>query len=206
MKRLRRRIDLRLVLGLVLVLVSALGAVGLVRAAGAGHPVLVATHLLVEGQHLTAEDVATVEVGSGLPGEYETTALSIVGRVVTRAIRAGELVPRASVGEPSETLETTLVIDLVSPAATSLREGSEVDIWAAPAKSSSSVTSTVSSSPRLLVSRARLAHRVDRSTSALSSAERVEVVVSRLDLPEVLGATAAGDALTVVASNGGVLS
>ncbi len=170
-----------------------------------GSEVLVATHLLVEGQHITEADVSRVEVGSGLPQEYEVNAQSVVGRVVTRAIHSGELIPRSSVGEPAETLETTLVIDLAAQAATSLSEGSEIDIWAAPAKASSGATPLSTVDPHIVVSHARLARRLDRTTGSLSTAERVEVVVSRMDIPDLLSSIARGDAITVVAANGGLI-
>jgi hypothetical protein len=176
------------------------------RVTTSSNSVVVATRLLVEGQQIQAGDVRTDSTGSGADlGPYASKMELVVGKVVTRVIRPGELVPAASIGEVSETLETTMVVDLMTKVATDLSDGAIVDVWAAPAKTGSSVTPRESGDPRIVLARARLAHREVAAATATSGA-RVEIVLPRTAVADVLAAIAAGDAMTVVASSGGLAS
>ena len=201
-----RRMDWRLAAGIGLIVVAVLGVIGIVRITTAGHPVVIARGLLVEGQLVSATDLAVETLSGDLHENYATALDQIVGKVVTRAIRPGEFVPRASIGESSETLETSLVVDLATALPPSLHEGSVIDLWATSSQTGSSVAVTQPHEPRLVVSRARLVGRLATSPSALASQERVEIVVSRINIPDVLSCIAAGDVITVVAANGGALS
>ncbi|MEN9751403.1 MAG: hypothetical protein RLZZ600_450 [Actinomycetota bacterium] len=200
------RLNLRAILGIALITISAVGVWGLVRATSASASVLVSTRLLVEGQQIHEGDVRVESAGaSSALGGYLATADLAVGKVVTRVIQPGELVPRASVGEVSETLETILVIDVATEVATDLRDGAIVDVWAAPAKAGSAAAIQSTPTPRIVMHRARLAHREVASASNMSGS-RVEIVLPRTEVPGVLAALAAGDSMTVVASSGGLNS
>lgn len=200
------RLNLRAILGIALIAVSALGVWALVRATSASATVVVANRLLVEGQQIQQADIRVeTAAGSSALAEYIASEGLAVGKVVTRVIHPGELVPRASVGEASETLETTLVIDVATEVATDLRDGAIVDVWAAPAKAGSASIVASAQPPRIVMHRARLAHRQVAVASAMSGA-RVEIVLPRTDVPEILAAIAAGDAMTVVGSTGGLNS
>ena len=208
-KLLRRThgINWRTIAGVALIVLSALAVVGLVRAASATSARLVATRLLVEGQQIQPGDVRTEEIPvSAVLGEYLPGTTVIEGKVVTRVIHPGELVPRASIGEVSETLATTVVLELGTPVASALKDGAIVDLWAAPSTSGSSPVAATPAGPRLIVSRARLAHRSETSASALHSGAQVEVVIARTDVATVLAAQAAGDVLSVIASSGAATS
>lgn len=196
------RVNVRVVLGLVLVILSALGTWALVRSASASTPVVVASRLLVEGQQVQPGDIRQDEVGlAAFSGEYAASSDLVVGKVVTRVIHAGELVPRASIGEVSETLQTTMVIDVATDVASTLQEGSIIDVWAAQSANSSTISSVAVSAPTIVVSQARLAKR-ESAASAASGTSRVEVVLPRTAVPDLLSAIAAGNAMTVVASSG----
>ena len=199
------RINLRMLVGIILIAVSAVSVWGLIRATSSSSSIVVATKLLVEGQQIRADDVRTDSTGSGVDlGQYLDSSALAVGKVVTRVIRPGEFVPKASVGEVSETLETTLVIDVATEVASDLQDGSIVDVWAAPARTSVSPAAT-SVAPRIVMHRARLARREVAAASSMSGS-RVEVVLPRDAVGEVLAAIAQGDAMMIVASSGGLNS
>lgn len=204
--RRRKPVRARLVLGLVLVIVSALGCWALVRSMAVTVPVVVANSLLVEGQQVHARDFHAEQVALGVPtGAYVGELAEIEGKVITRVIHPGELVPRASVGEASETLETTLVLQLASDVASSMQPGAIIDVWAAPSTRSSSLPTSAYPEPRMVVQRARLAHH-EAATSSVAGGSQVEIVLPRASVPSVLQAVANGDVLTVVASSGGFSS
>lgn len=193
-------------MGIALIAVAALGSWGIYRVALSTSVVLVANRMLVEGEQVTSADVTMQEVASGaFHAEYVSDPALIIGKVVTRVVHPGELIPRASIGEASETLQTTLVIELSSAIASSLHEGAIVDVWAADSPKSSSASTTGPSAPHAVVRRARLAQKHDAS-GALSSGDQVEIVLPRASVPDVLQAVAHGDAMTVVASSGGLNS
>ena len=204
-KRIPHRINARVVLGVTLIVVASLASWGVYRLNANTATVLVANRLLVEGEQVSQTDFRSQEVASGaFSSEYFLTGDPVVGKVVTRVVHPGELIPRASIGEASETLQTTLVIDLSSAIASSLHEGDIVDVWAADSPRSSAATATTTA-PHAVVRRARLAHKQE-SGNSLSSGDRVEIVLPRSAVPEVLQSVAQGDAMTVVASSGGLNS
>ncbi len=211
------RFNPRLVIGLVLVIVSIVGVVGIVRMSASATPVVVASRLLVEGQQITSTDVETRMARlEFVSGAYPQNIESVVGKVVTRSIGRGELVPSASLGEASEVIETTVVVDVDAPLASNMIDGGIVDLWAAAAgtagassyassaQSSSVGTGAIPDGARLVLARARLAGHSDDSAAIGQGATRAELVVSRNDVATVLAASASDDALFVVASSGGL--
>jgi hypothetical protein len=201
-----RHFNGRVVLGVCLIVSAAVGSWAVYRFNATTTRVFVASRLLVEGQQITASDIRSEEVGvSALSAEYASDAGLIVGKVVTRVVHPGELIPQASVGEASETLQTTLVIELSSSVASSLREGSIVDVWAADSPHSSSAATVTPGPPHAVVRRARLAVKRE-SGGSMTAGEKVEVVLPRSAVPDVLQAVAQGSAMTVVASSGGLTS
>ena len=80
-----RRIDLRVVIGLVLLLVGVLGTVAVIQRAGQRVPVLVMAREVPAGQVLGDQDVRVAELGLG-PG-VATLGVGDRGRVVGRVAR-----------------------------------------------------------------------------------------------------------------------
>ncbi len=203
----KNRVNWRVAIGVVLIIASGLSVVGVLRVTAATSGRWVATRLLVEGQQVQAGDMRIEEVpASTVLGEYILGSIPVVGKVVTRVIHPGELVPLASVGDASQTLATTVVVDLGLPVASALREGAVVDLWAAPSATRSAPADASTASPALVVTRARLAHRAETQSTALRSGAQVELVVSRSDVPAVIAAQARGDVLSVIASSGAAAS
>lgn len=202
----RKRINGRLLFGIALVLISVGGVMLLVRAASSTSGALVATHLLVEGQQVTAADVRERQVQiDEVSAGYLSDPQLVVGKVITRSIREGELIPRASLGDPAEVIETSLVIEVDVPLASRIVPGTRVDVWATDKPTGSSSPQTdLAPSTRLLVSGARLASHSANSGALGAGTERVELVVDRQHIPMVLEAQAQGLALHVLASSGGL--
>src|SRR4029078_1651576 len=96
--------DARLVIGVVLVLSSAvLGSLVVARAADRV-PVYAAGRPLVPGQRLSQADLTPVRVQLGAQAAGYLSARRALGRgrVVPRDVRPGELVPAASVGSQAQ--------------------------------------------------------------------------------------------------------
>lgn len=204
----RRSVNTRVVVGVLLVAVSVVSVFGLMRFTSHQSTTLVATRLLVEGQQITAADVSqrSVQIGE-IAGQYFDAPELAVGKVVMRSIAPGEFIPRASVGEASEVIETSIVIEIDSPLASRLSPGSRVDVWATEDLSSSqSYEATSPAEPQLVVSRARLAQHVKSSGGFDVGVDRVEIVVDRQYIPVVLDVQSRGYSFHVVATRGGTFS
>lgn len=130
-----RWLDLRLVVGVLLVLVSIVVGARVIAAADRTVPVLVAAADLVPGQPLTADLVENrgVLLEQGLD-QYFTGAVG-GGYVVVRPVARGELLPRSAVSPATET-EAVRYVTLPVPgpeAPAGLSAGAVVDVWLTPA-------------------------------------------------------------------------
>lgn len=137
-----RWFDLRLGLGVILVLGSVAVGARVVAAADETTPTLVAAENLTPGQRLTGDAVETSDVQLSGSGDMYLTGAVADGYVVTRAVRAGELVPRAAVapaGEVGEFRYATLPLNSAETPP-GLRGGDLVDLWLIPAESQDDTT------------------------------------------------------------------
>ncbi len=122
-------LDLRLVLGVVLVIGSVL--LGAKLLAGARHTdkQLATTRSLAAGTTLRAEDVVLVD--AQLPGAervvYLGTASAAIGKVLSRALANGELVPAAALGIAHA--RTTVNVPFAADAAPRLSRGQRIVVW-----------------------------------------------------------------------------
>lgn len=133
-------LNLRLVLGVVLVLVSVLLGARVIGAADSSVLVWSMRQDIAAGTTLTADDLSPARVRLWSDADrYLRTGTSPIGRTLTRAIGAGELLPRAALtaGAPGR-LVSLPVPSLHAP--DSLRRGQLVDVFAT-AKSASAVAS-----------------------------------------------------------------
>ncbi|MCV2488626.1 SAF domain-containing protein [Geodermatophilus sp. YIM 151500] len=125
-----RWLDLRLVIGVLLVLGSVLVGARVVSAADATVPVWAAADDLAVGTVLTADDLVAVDVRlDAAAGGYLSAASRPDGRALARPVRAGELVPRSALDEPTSLVQLALPVQagFVPP---SLRRGQLVDVYA----------------------------------------------------------------------------
>lgn len=131
-RRLRapRWLNVRLIAGLLLVLVSVVVGARVITGADSSDTVWAAAADLAAGTVLTEGDLRTVSVRLADSGDaYLLTSVDPVGRVLTSPIRAGELLPRSVVAETSTLVDIALPIaaGYVPP---SLHRGQLVDVYA----------------------------------------------------------------------------
>jgi hypothetical protein len=129
-----RWLDARLLVGVLLVLVSVVVGARVVAAADRTTGVWAAAHDLAAGTPLTAADLVRVDVA--LPqraAAYLPVGRDLAGRVVSRPVGAGELLPAAAVvAAPSDLRRLPVQVDRAG--VTGLAAGSAVDLYVVPAK------------------------------------------------------------------------
>lgn len=128
--------DGRLVLGVLLVAITALAGAKLLSAADDTTTIWAAKHDLTAGTELTSDDLTTVRVrftSSDDADKYVAADADLKGLVVSRAVDAGEFVPRDAAVSESDKERTELPLSVASgqlPADTA--SGDMVDIWVVP--------------------------------------------------------------------------
>src|SRR4051794_9276779 len=193
-------LDLRLVLGLLLVLGSVLLGARVVSAADATVPVWAAAGDLAAGTVLTADDLVAVDVRlDDAARAYLSTTTRPAGRTLSRAVSAGELLPRATLVEPDELVQLALPVQsgYVPP---SLQRGQRVDVYAvadpaagATAVADGSVTEVVTSAPVQAIS-----GRTEGVLSTPTTAVQVVVSVAADEAADVLSAIGGRPLVVVV--------
>jgi hypothetical protein len=196
--RSRRRFwfDPRFAIGVVLVIASVAGVVGLVSSADASVDVLAARTTLTPGEQVSADDLVPTSVRAGQAERLYLRAKDVPadGVVITRAVAAGELVPSSAVGSAAGLQLTSVVVPVNTELAASIGPGSRVDVWSARA-----VDSTSFAAPTVLVSSAIVVRIIERKQLVADQAGgSVELLVPRFSTAGVLEATANGAALSIV--------
>ena len=195
-----RWLDLRLVLGVLLVLGSVLLGARVVAAADATVPVWSAAGDLAAGTVLTAGDLVPVDVRlDDVAGAYLATSTRPEGRTLARAVRSGELLPRTALEEPAELVQLALPVQAgyVPPG---LDRGQVVDVYAV-ADPAAGATAAGDGSVALVVAAAPVQAISGRTEGVLSTATTtVQVVVSvpADQAPAVLGAIGGRPLVVVV--------
>jgi hypothetical protein len=173
-----RWLDLRLVLGVLLVLGSVLLGARVVTAADATVPVWSAAGDLAAGTVLAAEDLVAVDVRlDEVAGSYLATSTRPEGRTLARAVTGGELVPRAALEDPADLVQVALPVQAgyVPPG---LVRGQVVDVYAV-ADPAAGALATADSEVSLVVGAAPVQAISGRTEGVLSTATTtVQVVVS----------------------------
>lgn len=203
--RIRRvLVDPRLIIGVILVVGSVVGVVTIVAAADRTRDVLVARAALVPGDVVHARDFDTVGVGLGSLSERYLAPddLPSDGLVVTRAVVAGEAVPRSAVGEARGARLATIVVEAHGLLPASVTPGTTVDLWAAPPPQRlGGEASAESDAPVVLVDEAIVVRLVeDDALVSTGDVTAVELLVPRTRVARVLAARAADTELAVVPS------
>ena len=194
-----RWLDLRLVLGVLLVLGSVLLGARVVSEADATVPVWAVAEDLAAGTELAAEDLVAVDVRlDDAASEYLSTSTRPEGRLLGRAVRAGELLPRSALEEAADLVQVALPVQagFVPP---SLARGQLVDVYAladpaagAVADADGSVTVVVEQAPVQALS-----GRTDGVLSTPTTTVQVVVAVPADEAADVL-ASIGGRPLVVV--------
>lgn len=195
-----RWLDLRLVLGVLLVLASVLLGARVVSSADATVPVWAVTGDLAAGTELGADDLVAVDVRlDDAAGAYLSTTTRPEGRTLGRAVREGELLPRSALEERDELVQLALPVQsgYVPPG---LQRGQLVDVYAV-ADPAAGATVVADSSVTLVVRRAPVQALSGRSQGVLAtptSVVQVVVAVSADDAADVLAAIAGRPLVVVV--------
>jgi hypothetical protein len=197
----RWRLDPRLVVGLALVVGSAIGVTALVTTTNATQPIYVATKPLAAGHVLDPSDVRIASVGLGVSSaNYIREGTLSSGAIVTRPIGVGELLPVDAVGTTRQAASTNVVVQLNAPLAAGAKVGSSVDVWAASALSQNKF-----GPPQVIIQGAQIA-AITQATglAAANGGVRVELVVPQAKVAVLLQSQAANDAISLVPTVGGL--
>jgi hypothetical protein len=121
-------LDLRLIIGVLLVLGSVVAGVAVVSSANHSRQMWVLTHDIAAGVVLAADDVRALSVRLAGGAElYVSAGTNVSGQTVTRAIGAGELLPRSAVGDTAAS--TTVTIPLTADVAPKIKSGQRITVW-----------------------------------------------------------------------------
>lgn len=189
-----RWLDVRLVLGVVLVLGSVLAGALIVSRAHDTHPVVTVTRSLAAGSVLREADLTTTQVR--LPGDgrgvYVRTVKDAVGRALVRPVTRGEILPVAAISAPRP--GETVTVPFASGAAPTLHRGERIEIWV-----STKTCASVVLLPDVVV------QDVHADTGSFTSGSGGQDVVVSVD-PAVAGRVAAALGLDQAVFRAGVLS
>jgi SAF domain len=132
-------LDIRLVLGVVLVLAAVLIGAEVVSSAGRTYATVAVTHDLAAGTVVGSADVhlAQVRLPDHGRGTYLVRLDDAVGKQLNRAVAAGELLPAAAVATAKP--ETTVTVPFASGTAPELRKGRRIEVWMSTPRCSSLV-------------------------------------------------------------------
>jgi Flp pilus assembly protein CpaB len=134
-----RRLDLRVAIGLVLMLVAVLGGASLIRSAQERTPVLLVAGTVQPGEVIEDSDLRVAEVSVPAGVDYVPASMrgEIVGRVASEPLWEGKVVSSASVSEAPPLPPGAVAISLLLPAESALggniRAGDRVAIISSPA-------------------------------------------------------------------------
>jgi hypothetical protein len=195
-----RWLDLRLVLGILLVLGSVLVGARVVSAADATVPVWAAASDLAPGTAISFEDLDAVDVRlDDVAQAYLSTSERPDGWLLSRAVRAGELLPYSALAAASEQVQLALPVQagFVPPA---LKRGQLIDVYAV-ADPAAGATTVADGGVTLVVEHATVQQTSERADGVLSTpTTTVQVVISvpADEAAEVLGAIAGRPLVVVV--------
>ena len=194
-----RRFDLRLIIGVVIVVTTALAGFALVSAADNTTSVYTAAKSLSPGHVIQDSDLVLTDVKLGKSSSAYLDEKGLTqGAVVTKAVAAGELVPMSAVGTAKQVATTNVVVQLDVPLAADAVVGSNVDVWASMAAGQG-----LFGPPAVIISGAQIAHITEATGLAASSGGvRVEIVVPQSKVAALLESQANGDAISLVPSRG----
>ncbi len=203
-RRRRFAVDLRLVIGLLLVGASVAAVTVLVGAADTRIAVYAAAESLSPGDRVDAGDL--VERSVSLDGADElylrVGALPDEGIVVAQPVAAGQLVPLSAAGTVDGLRATSVVLQLAGPVSTVVESGSLVDVWGVTLLDGQAGESRTGT-PEVLAAQATVVRVLEDETLIAGTgggSSTVEVLVPRSRVARLLQAIARGDALAVVPS------
>jgi Flp pilus assembly protein CpaB len=133
-----RRLDLRVAVGLLLMLVAVLGGASLIRSAQARTPVLVAIGTVQPGEVIEASDLRLVEVSLPAGIAYLPASMEgeVVGRVAAEPLWEGKILAPGSVSDAPPLAPGMVAITVLLPQESavggSIRAGDRVAVLSSP--------------------------------------------------------------------------
>jgi Flp pilus assembly protein CpaB len=200
-----RRLDLRVIAGLLLMLVAVVGGSSLIRNAQARTPVLVAAGTVQPGEVITAGDVRIVEasLSAGIAYLPASARSDVVGRVAAEPLWTGKVLGPGSLSDAPPLAPGLVAFSLLlSPQAAvagNLKAGDRVAVLASPssdqpAKAGSGTTILFTDVPVLSVRQTSGADGENLLVTLTLRLEEARAVaeakaIGRVDLALVSGAT-----------------
>lgn len=194
--------DVRLIVGVLLVAASVAGVVAIVTAADRRITVYAAGDTFAPGDLIDAGDLQERSVafeGAAsfylMPGDIPKDGL-----IVSGIIRDGELVPRAAVGSRVGEDSTAIVVELAAMTSSAVVAGALIDIWAATAAAPGDLEAAGEFGAPSVIASDAIVVRVldDDQLVSAGNGQSVEVLIPRSRVARLLQALANGDALAVV--------
>ncbi|WP_159448410.1 SAF domain-containing protein [Demequina sp. NBRC 110052] len=184
--------DPRLLIGLVLIALSVAAVASIVRGADRTEPFYAARGPLPAGTVLDESDVVVVQVRVA-DGVYAAPAAPPWGRVLSRSVGEGELVPMAALVAPEAFDGRPVAVTTARPLAEGIGRGAIVDVWLTVEGADGAPTST-------LVGESLVVDAVQTSSGAFTAtgSETVYVVVPEAEMEGFLDALATEGELSVV--------
>ena len=190
-----RWLDLRLAIGILIVLVSVVLGARLVATVDDTYPVWSVGSDLGARTTLTAEDLVPVGVSLGDGARrYLSASTSPIGRVLARPLARGELIPLAALLEPEVADLRKVVIEVDRVSASALRRGKIVDVYAVP----SADPGAESPAPPRLVVGAVTVGAVSGEAGTLAASGRTSGITLLLDSATVPALLAAEEEARIV--------
>ena len=200
-----RWLDPRLVLGLLLVLLSVVIGARVFAAADERVRVWAVTHDLGADSRLADSDLTVRAVRlDDVAGRYVGADQDLDGRVLTRPLGRGELVPVAAVARAANEPQRRVVVEVDRLGAGGLTKGRVVDVYAVRDPSSAAQGSggddAADGAPTLVLSGVTVAEDVRAGDGAFASSGAkagVPLLVDRDEVAALIDAMAHGDVYVV---------
>lgn len=191
--------DPRLAVGIVLVLASVIGVVGLVQANDATSPFLVAKHDIAVGDPVGRKDFDVVDMALGSSQQQYLSADAHWDShaVATQMISSGQMAPTSSIGHTDQLNRKPVSVVMKKDLTEGIHSGQSVDLWVAEQQGSGESWAD----PKKLVTGAEVV-RVIHNEDALSASSdaSVQVLVDEADLAPVIKASSGDAKVTLVPS------
>jgi hypothetical protein len=187
--------DPRLLIGLLLIAVSVTAVTAVVRSADQTSPYFAVRSTLTPGSVITRDDVRVVRVRLD-GGDYVAAGEEPWGKVVTRVVGKGELLPSAALAAADNFDARTIAVRTSLPLADGIDAGSVVDVY---------LTTDDAAPTTRVVARGLIVESVAHDDGSFSgtTVETVYVVVPKEGIEDLLDALASGGGISVVGLAGG---
>lgn len=189
--------DPKLVLGLLLILISMIGVVGIVRFANKTEPFYMASTDLKIGDALTSANLKVVDVqlGDAAPNYVSADVELKPGTVATQPMKAGELITSSGITDELKDGRRLATLLMDHYAVSSFKSGDRVDVWVSFKREGSNDYEE----PQSLVSHAEI-HSVTAQESIIGGTGKtaVELWVNADQLGQVLNASNGGAAINLI--------